>query len=105
MPLVKVARLSELPPESARECVVGERVFALCHTGGAVTAMDGLCLHAGGPLGHGQIAEGRVSCPWHLWEFDCRTGALDRNPTYRQQTFPVHIEGDDILIEIPEPGA
>lgn len=105
MPLVKVARLSALPPDSARECVVGGRVFALCRSGESITALDGVCMHAGGPLGEGQVEEGRVRCPWHLWEFDCRTGELDRNPAHRQTTYPVTVRGDDILIEVPESGA
>lgn len=105
MPLVKVARIHDLPPESALECIVGERVFAICHSEGTITAMDGLCLHAGGPLGHGQVVKGHVCCPWHLWEFNCRTGELDINPAHRQTTYPVRIVGDDILIEIQEPGA
>ncbi len=105
MPLVKVARVSDLPPETARECVVGERVFAWCHSGGEITAMDGICVHAGGPLGEGQVAEGRVMCPWHMWEFDCKTGAFDRNPAVRQATYTVEVRGEDILIDIPEPGA
>jgi nitrite reductase (NADH) small subunit len=105
VPFVTVARLSELPPESARECVVGDRIFALCHSGGVISALDGRCMHVGGPLGEGQISAGRVVCPWHLWEFDCGTGELDRNPGVRQATYPVEVRGDDILIDIPEPGA
>jgi nitrite reductase (NADH) small subunit len=103
--LVKVARFSDLPPESARECVVGDRILALCHSGGAVTAMDGICRHAGGPLGEGQVNQGRVVCPWHLWEFDCRTGEFDRNPSVKQATYAVEVRGDDILIDVPESGA
>jgi nitrite reductase/ring-hydroxylating ferredoxin subunit len=105
MPLVHVARVSEVPPESARECVVGDHVVAICHSAGAITAMDGRCMHAGGPLGEGLIAEGRVACPWHLWEFDCRTGEFDRNPAVRQQTYPVEVRGEDIFVDLPESGA
>lgn len=42
-----------------------------------------------------------LTCPWHAWEFDCGTGALDYNPAVRVATFPVRIAGDEILIDIP----
>jgi nitrite reductase/ring-hydroxylating ferredoxin subunit len=40
-------------------------------------------------------------CPWHAWEFDCRTGAPDVDPDYQIPKFPVKVEGDDILIDVP----
>jgi nitrite reductase (NADH) small subunit len=101
MPLVKVGSLAELGPGSVVEVWVGDQRFALCNAGGTVHALDGACLHAGGPLGHGAMNGHQVVCPWHLWEFDCRTGAYDRNPDCRVATFPVTIDGDDILIEVP----
>ena len=32
---------------------------------------------------------------------DCRTGAFDFNPDVKVATFPVRIEGDDILADLP----
>ena len=105
MALRKLGTLSQLPDESTREVAVGERVFALCRSGGAVTLLDGLCPHHGGPPGQGNLAGGRVVCPWHMWEFDCRTGELDRNPEVKVPTYPVDVRGDDILADIQEPCA
>lgn len=101
MALVKAARLADLPPDSALEVEVGGRIVALCRSGDAVTALDGVCPHHGGPLGHGAVAEGRVACPWHLWEFDCRTGAFDRDPSLRVETFRVEVRDGDVLVEVP----
>jgi len=101
MALVQVGKLSRLPADSAMEVEVGERTLAVCNVGGAVTAIDGLCPHRGGPLGQGQIQDGRLVCPWHLWDFDCRTGAYGLKPNEKLATYSVRIEGDDILIDIP----
>ena len=101
MPFVKVAALSAVPADSVTEVLVNGHPYAICHVGGAVRALDGVCIHRGGPLGLGQIHGGRVVCPFHLWEFDCATGEYDFDPSKRVATYPVRVEGDDILIEAP----
>jgi nitrite reductase (NADH) small subunit len=101
MPLLKVARLSTLPSDTVTEVMVEGQPYAICNVGGTVRALSGVCLHRGGPLGQGQIHEGRVVCPYHLWEFDCATGEYDYDPTKRVPTFPVQVEGDDILLQVP----
>ena len=53
------------------------------------------------PLGEGALHGSNVVCPWHAWEWDCRTGAYDYDPSKKVATYPVRIEGEDILIEIP----
>jgi nitrite reductase/ring-hydroxylating ferredoxin subunit len=105
MALVKAGTISQIPPQSVREVCVGEKVYAVCNLGGEITALDGLCLHRGGPLGHGQVSDGRVVCPWHLWEFDCRTGEYDYDPSLKLATYRVQMDGDEILIEVPETSA
>jgi nitrite reductase/ring-hydroxylating ferredoxin subunit len=102
---VKVAKVAELPAGSTLEVTVGGCIYALCNSDGAVTALDGLCLHRGGPLGHGRVHDGRVVCPWHLWEFDCRSGEYDYDPSQKLATYPVRIEAGEIYLDIPEPRA
>lgn len=102
MPFVVVGKVSGLPPESVREVLVNGEPYAICNVGGEVHALSGVCLHRGGPLGQGQIHEGRVVCPFHLWEFDCRTGEYDYDPAQRVATYEVKVEGDDILVRVPE---
>ena len=101
MPFIKVARVSALPCDSVMEVMVGDFPYAICNVGGSVRALSGVCLHQGGPLGQGQIHEGRVVCPYHLWEFDCVTGESDYDPSERIATFPVKVEGDDIYLQVP----
>lgn len=101
MPLVKVGPRSRLEPGSVMEVCVGEEIYAVCNVDGALYAVAGACPHNGGPLGHGAMNGYNVVCPWHLWEFDCRTGAYDRDPGLLLRTFPVRVEGDDILLELP----
>jgi nitrite reductase/ring-hydroxylating ferredoxin subunit len=101
VPFIKVATLSQVPPESVIEVIVGDQPYAICHTGGAVRALSGVCLHRGGPLGQGQIHDGHVLCPYHLWAFDCATGAYDYDSAKRVATFEVKVEDGDILVQVP----
>jgi nitrite reductase (NADH) small subunit len=100
MAFVKVGSASRLPPGSAMEADVGENTYAICNVDGVLYALDGICPHAGGPLGHGGLHGHTIVCPWHAWEYDCRTGINDFDPDVRVATFAVKIEGDDILVDV-----
>lgn len=80
---------------------VGERAFAICNLGGELHALDGVCPHAGGPLGEGILDGERLICPWHAWEYDCRTGANDYDEKVKLAKFAVKAEGDDVLVDVP----
>lgn len=101
MAFVKVASLAALPPGSVMEAEVGENTYAICNVGGELHAYDGVCPHAGGPLGQGNLDGDRLICPWHAWEYDCRTGVNGYDENVKLAKFPVKIVGDDVLIDIP----
>jgi nitrite reductase (NADH) small subunit len=101
MAFVKVGSLQALPPGSVMEAEVGEGTYAICNVGGELSALEGICPHAGGPLGQGNVDGDRLICPWHAWEYDCRTGVNDYDENVKLAKFPVKVEGDDILIDVP----
>jgi nitrite reductase (NADH) small subunit len=104
MAFVKVGSLASLPPGSVMEVAIGEDSYAVCNVDGKLHALWGICPHAGGPIGQGNLIDGRVVCPWHEWEYDCTTGENDMEPEARLQTYAVKVEGDAILID-PQAGA
>ena len=101
MPFVKVGSLSALSPGAVLEATQGEDHYAICNVDGRIHALAGTCPHRGGPLGQVAVNGSNLTCPWHAWEFDCRTGAHDHNPAVQVATFPVQIVGDEVLIDIP----
>jgi nitrite reductase/ring-hydroxylating ferredoxin subunit len=101
MPIVKVGPLSALPPGSVVEVTAGGAAYAVCNVAGDLYALAGECPHRGGPLGWGALHDSTLVCPWHAWEFDCRTGEDTRDPTTAVRKFPVKVQGGDILLEIP----
>lgn len=102
MALLKVCTLSELPPGAVTEAVSGERPFAVLNTSGEIVCFDGTCPHAGGPLGQGMIQGKMLVCPWHGWEYDCRTGVNDSDEDVVLERFPVVVEKGEIFIKVPE---
>lgn len=102
MAFVKVGSLTKLTPGSVMEASVGKRPVAVCNAGGTIYAVDGICPHAGGPLGHGALHDFMIVCPFHAWEFDCRTGENDFDPSICVETFAVRTEGNDILVDVKQ---
>lgn len=96
---IEVAKLADCPAGSACEVVVGDRMAALFNVDGELFAMDGVCAHQGGPLGKGCVEAGVVTCPWHGWQYDVRTGYHLTSQRVAQSRHRVRIEVDDGGIE------
>ena len=92
---------SELPEtDEAREFPLGERLVCVANVNGSYSVMDNVCLHQGGPLGQGVIVRGKVVCPWHGWAYDPATGEPDRRLGMRVQTYPIKLDGEDVLVQV-----
>ena len=99
MAFVKVGSLTALPPGAVMEVHFGDDSYAICNAGGELHALTGICPHAGGPIGQGNLQDNLVVCPWHEWAYDCRTGENDYDPDIKLDRFAVKAEGDDILLD------
>ena len=99
----RIAAVKELDSASGHEFAIAGRIVALFHVDGTWYAMDGICLHSGGPLANGAISGCVVTCPWHGWQFDVTTGKHQLNDRFRQPTFPVEIEDGSIYVTLPDP--
>ena len=95
-----IAKIDEVPPGGVLEIWRGYTSYALCRLEGEWHALAGNCPHRGGPLGQGKLEGRNVLCPWHLWAFDCETGQNDFYEDCRVKTYPVRIEGDDVLADL-----
>jgi nitrite reductase/ring-hydroxylating ferredoxin subunit len=98
---VRVAGVLEIPVGTGKEFAAGGRVVALFNVEGEFHALDGVCPHAGGPLGEGVLRGNIVTCPWHGWQFDVTTGQHCLNANLKHQAFPVRVLGNDVLVELP----
>ncbi len=101
---IEVARVDECPSGSSCERVAGDRIVALFNVDGVFHALDGVCPHQGGPLGKGCLSGSIVTCPWHGWQFDVRTGQHQLSASFRQPRMNVKVENDRVWVETP-PGS
>ena len=103
MPITaRCGKASEIPPGGTKVVQVRNHAIALFNMGGAFYALDNTCPHQGGPLGEGYLeANGVISCPWHGWTFDLKTGVSPIDPDVRVACYPVRIVDGDILIDLP----
>lgn len=96
----RACRTDEIPPGTGKEFTLGGRIVALFHVDGEFYAIDGICSHAGGPLGKGELQGTVVTCPWHGWQYDVTTGNHCLSPQICQNPYPVSVENEEIFVEI-----
>lgn len=104
MPWIRVASVAECPEGSAGEFVAEGRIVAVFHTSEGLFALDGVCPHQGGPLGKGKLSGCIVTCPWHGWQFDVRSGQHQTSRSLVHPGFAVKIEGDGIYVDLETQG-
>jgi len=98
---IRVAAVSDVPPGTSKGVMADDQVVALFNVEGTFYAMDGVCPHAGGPLGEGTLRGTVVTCPWHGWQFDVKSGENCLNRRMTHKCFVVKVEGDDVIVEVP----
>ena len=98
--LVRVLQASELGEGENKVVRIEGRTLALFRVGGEIFATDNFCLHRGGPLGEGSLKGYDVTCPWHGWSYDVRTGAFKIISALKVRTYPVKEEGGSVFVEL-----
>lgn len=101
MQTVFVAKVGEIAEGSNKIVEVNGRDVAVFRVDGAYYAIDDMCPHAGASLSGGPVENGIVTCPWHYWRFRLCDGAWADNPRVKTNSYPVRIEGDDVVLDVP----
>lgn len=99
--LVKIAEKTDLTEGTGRVVSVEGRSIALFRVKDEYFALANVCLHRGGPLGEGILSGPTVTCPWHGWKFDVRTGSFTVIPTLKVTTYKVREQDGSLMVEIP----
>ena len=123
MKRIVVGKVSEIPP-GERKIIVpfrGRAGVGIFNVNGSFYALRNICPHKRGPLCMGEVA-GRghanappsmtsgevgyerdgeiIRCPWHAWTFDIATGQCLVDPAVRVKTYPIRVDGDDLVVDI-----
>jgi nitrite reductase/ring-hydroxylating ferredoxin subunit len=99
MAFVRAAKAGSVPPGTIAEFEVSGKTIAVANVNGKLFAINGTCLHEGGPLGEGALNGSVVICPWHAWEYDVITGKIVGNLSEGVACYPVEVRGDDIFVD------
>lgn len=99
--VVKVATVDQLKPGQMLYADVDGLPIALANVGGTIYAFSDSCRHAGGSLSSGVLRDDTVTCPWHGWAYNVRTGKSVVPPIgLRIPTYEVRIDGDAVYVVV-----
>ena len=98
----RVAALDELVAGQPKLVDAGGVRVVLARAAEDVYACGYVCTHRGGPLGEGKLSGTRLTCPWHGWMFDVRTGTC-AFPTRGAPiaSYAVRVDGNEVFVELP----
>ena len=97
----RVCTSHDLVEGQSVEVVFCGEVIAVYRHENALYALDGVCMHQGGPLARGRVVDGMVICPWHGWQYELATG--NHAPTCKPMLKTYKIQESDGIIEIDLP--
>ncbi len=97
---VKVASTSDLKPGEGKVVNANGTEVALFNVDGEFFAINNTCLHRGGPLGEGFLEGDVITCPWHGWRYNVKTGVNLMMPTAKVASYQVKGEGNDVFVSV-----
>jgi nitrite reductase (NADH) small subunit len=98
---VKVASVSQVAPGTGIVANADGKEVAVFNVDGEFYAIDNVCKHRGGPLGEGELEGDTVTCPWHAWQYNVKTGMCLTKDGIKMDAYEVRVEDGDIKIAIP----
>ena len=97
-----VARVEEVPPGTVTTVRVGDEAIALANVGDEFYATQPECLHLHGPLGEGRLDGCVLTCPWHGWQYDVRTGENEFDRAIQLRTYEVRVEDGRVEVAVSD---
>jgi Fe-S cluster biogenesis protein NfuA/nitrite reductase/ring-hydroxylating ferredoxin subunit len=92
--------LSEVPDGGIKRSTLQGEALLFSRLGRAVACFRDSCAHLGMPISSGAIAEGRIICPHHGFEYDLMSGECITAPEVQLRFVPIRLVGDRVEIRI-----
>ena len=90
----------DVPEGGLRRVHVYDQDVLVAHLDGEFYATQGRCIHLKGPLGEGRVDDHVLTCPWHGWQYDLRTGENEFDRAIQLQTYEVRVEDGNVQIAL-----
>lgn len=97
--LVPVCATADVAPGTGKTVSVQGKELAVFNVDGTFHVLDNECPHRGGPLGEGELEGCLLTCPWHAWQFDVRTGESVTDDS-KVAAHPCTVEGGQVLVSL-----
>ena len=99
---IPVATVDEIPKGTRKLFEIDGEPIAVFNIAGEYFAIADVCSHDDGPVAEGELAGYEIECPRHGARFDVRTGKVLSLPAAVDiLSYPVRVEGDEILVGMP----
>lgn len=95
-----IAKTTDVQPGQMKSFEVNERSILIANWEGTFFATQDLCTHDNGTLADGELVGGEIECPRHGAHFDLQTGRATLPAAMPIKTFPVKVEGGQILVAL-----
>jgi len=80
--------------------VLGDIALALLSMGDEYHATQGHCLNLKGPRCEGRLEGTVLSCPWHGWQYDVRSGENEFDRAIQLETYEVRVEDGEVQVAL-----
>jgi nitrite reductase/ring-hydroxylating ferredoxin subunit/multimeric flavodoxin WrbA len=102
MAFVEALDIKSLPPGYHTVISINGKEVLLFNIDGEINAIGNICLHKGGPLSEGKVEKKYdgfyVTCPWHGWEYNVKTGAAPPGFHDQQSLYDAMVKDDKIFV-------
>jgi nitrite reductase (NADH) small subunit len=95
-----VARVDEIEPGTVQAVRAGDLEIALARVDDEFYATQAHCLHLQGPLCEGRVEDRVLTCPWHGWQYDLRTGENEFDRAIKLETYQVRVEDGEVKVAV-----
>ncbi|MBL7685842.1 MAG: Rieske (2Fe-2S) protein [Deltaproteobacteria bacterium] len=95
-----IAKIQDIPEGSGVFSNLQGHSIAVFKITGEYFAIQNRCPHRGASLVDGEIKGFVVTCPWHAWQFDIKTGCFLENSQIKLKQYSLEVRHDELWVEL-----
>jgi nitrite reductase (NADH) small subunit len=97
-----LAKVDDVPEKGSFLVVLADgSEVVLFKQNGKIWGLNNSCPHMGGPLSEGEVEGSCITCPWHGYQFDFKTGDCINMPGYTAERADLKVTEDSIYLLKP----